>query len=85
MSLIEAAALGLPIVSTNVGGIPFLFEDRETALLVPPNNVDKMTKAVNTLLIDSCLAVSITKKARERMELYDWAKVKGMWLSLLRQ
>ena len=83
VSLIEAATLGLPIVSTNVGGIPFLFEDGHTALLVPPNNVDKMTTAVNTLLVDSCLVVSLTKKAREKMELYDWSKVKGSWLALL--
>ena len=39
VSVIEAMALGLIIVSTNVGGMPFLIKNKKNGLLVPPNNV----------------------------------------------
>jgi glycosyltransferase involved in cell wall biosynthesis len=83
VSLIEAAALGLPIVTTNVGGIPFLFDHNETALLVRPNRVEDFTKALNELLTNTFLSTSMTIKARERVEEFDWKKVKGWWLALL--
>ena len=83
VSLIEAAALGLPIVTTNIGGVPFLFDNIETALLVPPNNVEEFTKAINELLANASLVTTMTKKARKRVEEFDWKKVKGAWLALL--
>ena len=42
VSVIEAMALGLPIVSTNVGGIPFLISESKEGLLVPPQDVNSM-------------------------------------------
>jgi len=46
----EAFYLNVPVVATNVGGIPELISDNNTGLLVPPENPEKIADAVNDLL-----------------------------------
>lgn len=84
VSVIEAMALGLPVVSTNVGGIPFLLEDRVTALLVNDDDADAMAKAVSLLLSDDALRKTIIHNARIKAAEFDWDVVKNKWLSLLK-
>jgi glycosyltransferase involved in cell wall biosynthesis len=48
----EAFYLNVPVVATNVGGIPELIKDNETGMLVPSENPDKLADAVNELLFD---------------------------------
>jgi len=48
----EAFFLNVPVVATNVGGIPELIKDNETGILVPSENPDKLADAVNKLLSD---------------------------------
>jgi len=48
----EAFFLNIPVVATNVGGIPELITNNETGILVPPNNPEKLANAINDLLID---------------------------------
>lgn len=48
-SIIEAMCMGLPIISTRVGGIPSLIEDGVTGLLVPPSNVEALATALDRL------------------------------------
>ncbi len=82
VSLIEAAALGLPIVTTNVGGIPFLV-NQETSVLVPPNNADAFVNAITNLLEDTVKTERLSRKGRQAAELFDWEKVKKSWLALM--
>jgi len=49
----EAFYLNVPVVATNVGGIPELIKDNETGILVPSENTDKLADAVNELLSDT--------------------------------
>jgi len=83
VSIIEAMALGLPIVSTNVGGIPFLLEHTTNALLVNDNDAEGMVKAIDTLLKNPMLVQNISKNARNTSENYDWQKVKLIWNDLM--
>ena len=48
----EAFYLNVPVVATNVGGIPELIKDNETGILIPSENPDKLADAVNELLSD---------------------------------
>ena len=83
VSLIEAMALGLPIVSTNVGGIPYLISHEENGLLVESNNVESMMEAVAKLLEDQKMAERLSIAGRRKSEEFDWKKVKLKWLDLL--
>ncbi len=84
ISVMEAMALGLPVVSTDVGGIPFLLTDKENALLVPDNDDKTMTEAILDLLNDEIKANQLSKNARIFIEQMDWQVVKQSWISLLK-
>ena len=83
VSVIEAMALGLPVVSTNVGGLPYLITHEKEGLLVPPNDVCAMSEAIIRLIEDKNLKDSIVNNAREKVEQFDWEAVKPKWKSLL--
>ncbi|MEK8180212.1 glycosyltransferase family 4 protein [Flavobacterium buctense] len=83
ISVIEAMALGLPVVSTNVGGIPFLLEHNVNALLVSDNDIEGMTLQVNRLIEEADLAATIAKNAKETVAGFDWEVVKKQWIDLL--
>ncbi|MDB6027990.1 MAG: putative glycosyltransferase [Verrucomicrobiales bacterium] len=85
VSVIEAMACGLCVVSTDVGGIPFLLKNRHNALLVPPNDLNAMAGAVRNILIDHDLAKRLSENARTKAEDYDWAVVLPKWKSILGQ
>jgi glycosyltransferase involved in cell wall biosynthesis len=79
VSVIEAMATGLCVVSTNVGGLPDLVEHDRTGLLVPPNDPAAMADAVAQVLRDPLLAERLSGSARTWAEAYDWSAVLPMW------
>ncbi len=82
ISLLEAMACGLCIVSTNVGGIPYLLVDGHDALLVPPNNPEAMAAAVRRILTEPALAERLSRNARKKVESFDWSLILPQWESL---
>jgi len=62
--LIEAGALGIPVVATSVGGIPEVVQEGVTGLLVPPNNPQKLGEAIVKLLMHPDLALRMGQNAR---------------------
>ena len=84
VSVIEAMALGLPVVSTNVGGISYLLKNKENALLVNDNDAIAMTEAIKELYFNYDLANKISINARNYVENFDWNKVKYEWLKILK-
>ena len=83
VSVIEAMALGLPVVSTHVGGIPYLIEDNTDGLLVPPDNAGKFTEQIDRLIADKNLVLSLTQNARSKVNDFDWEILKHKWFNLL--
>lgn len=83
VSVVEAMALGLAVVSTNVGGLPFLISHNIDGILIKPNDVEAFKTAILKLKSDAALVQKITINAREKVEQFDWAVVKNQWISLL--
>lgn len=81
-SVLEAFAAGLPVVSTPTGDITAMVRDGETGLLVPPDDPAAMAKAVTVLLEDPERALAITRRARQQVEGYTWAKVREEWANV---
>jgi glycosyltransferase involved in cell wall biosynthesis len=65
---LEAMAMGKPVVSTNVGGIPEVVLDGVTGILVPPGNSKSLSHAIMRLLNDPRLRASMGRKGRKRVE-----------------
>ena len=82
VSLLEAMASGLCVVSTAVGGIPYLLSDHENALLVPSDDAAAMSKAVTELLTTPSLAKKLSAEGRSLVETFDWSIVLPQWLTL---
>lgn len=83
MSVIEAMALGLPIISTNAGGIPFLVEHTVEGLLSPVEDVPEMVSNIESVVMRPEKALLMTKNARRQVTAFDEAVVLQAWARLL--
>lgn len=82
VTVLEAMACGLCVVSTDVGGIPYLLEDGETALLVPPDAPEAMARAVDRLLTEPGLAARLSRQGRAMVERMGWDTLQPRWESV---
>lgn len=85
VSVIEAMALGMCIVSTSPGGIPYLLDDGSDALLVKPGDALDMTKKIVQILENKNLATKLSINARKKAEGFDWFSIKDKWIKLFSQ
>jgi len=83
-SLVEAAALGLPVISTDVGGIPHLFEHAVSARLVPKGDAQAMADEIENLLHDPNLAQSMIREAKRIPQAAKWEHLRTKWLEILK-
>jgi glycosyltransferase involved in cell wall biosynthesis len=85
ISVIEAMALGLPIVSTNVGGIPFLIADKKDGVLVKSGDAEEMSRAIVGLLASHDGAWELARNARKKVEAFAWDVVEEKWITLVKE
>jgi glycosyltransferase involved in cell wall biosynthesis len=80
LSLLEAFACGIPIVTTDVGGIPYIVADGINGMLVPPGDFALLAERAMQLLNDSALATQLIEQGRTECRKYSWDFVRGAWI-----
>ncbi len=71
-SIMDAQALGVPVVATHTGGVPELVEDGETGLLVPPRQPQQLAATIMRVLRDPALRERLQRQARALSPRYDY-------------
>jgi len=88
-ALVEAMALGLPVVASEVGGIPAVVADGETGRLVPPGEVDALASALIELGRDGALRVKLGAAGAARAEAFStgvaYAAMRAIYDELARE
>lgn len=84
VSVLEAMALGFPVVSTNVGGLSHLLEDKKDAVLINDNDATSMANAIIELTNNGDLAKILSHNARAKALRFDWNLLKENWKEILK-
>jgi glycosyltransferase involved in cell wall biosynthesis len=79
VAVLEACAMGMPVVTTAVGGIPDLLTDGETGLLVPDDDVDGMVNAITSLIQSPEMAERLSINGRQLAEKSSWEFIRPQW------
>lgn len=85
VAVLEACAMGLPVVATRVGGIADLLTDSKNALLVPAGDAEAMAGAVRRLIEDAGLTERLTAAGRELAMASTPERVLPRWFEVFRQ
>lgn len=83
-SIIECYASGVPIVTTNAGGIPYIVENEKTGLIVEIKDHEALAKAAIRLLEDQELAQRLIIGGRKYVQRFTWEQVREKWLAVYR-
>ena len=84
VSVLEAFASGMPVVSTEPEGIRYVVEHGRTGLLSAPGDASDLAQNVIRVLQDPQLADCLVSNARQELERYSWDVVRGQWLEAYR-
>ncbi len=82
VAVMEAAALGLTIVTTDAGELPYMWANGEDALVVPVGDANAMSLAIKRILTEPGLAEKLSRNARQKAEQYDWSAILPLWENL---
>jgi len=82
MSILEAFAIGIPVISSNVGGIPYLIKDNVTGFLVEKNHPEQIYEKVQLIINNPDKTKIIIENAKKEVLSFQWNNVKEILLGL---
>ncbi|MEN6290582.1 MAG: glycosyltransferase family 4 protein, partial [Methanobacterium sp.] len=81
--LLEAMACGIPVIGSDIGGIPDIIQDGVTGLLAPEKDVNGLSRSITTLIEDEDLRERIAFRGYDKVrEKFSWEKVAENYLSI---
>lgn len=83
VAVLEAASSGIPIISTKVGEIPLLWENKSDILIVPKLDESSFAEAIKETLAKPNLTKLRVGNARKKAEGFDWQIIESQWIKLL--
>lgn len=84
-AFVEAMAAGIPVIGTNVGGIPDVIEDGKNGLLIAPESVKAVAKALRRCMDSSALRETLVRGGFDRARSMDWDVVAPKMEALFRK
>lgn len=84
-SLIECYASGIPVITTEVGGIPYILENEKTGLMIPVNDHEAMAQAAFRILEDKELSARLIKNARDYCRIFTWQGARDEWMKIYKE
>ncbi|MCB1918307.1 MAG: glycosyltransferase [Rhodocyclaceae bacterium] len=85
ISILEALASGVPVVSTDAGGIPDMVENGVSAILVPVGDAEAMAVKAIAVLEDAATAGALRDEGLRRAKEFDWSIIRDRWLEIYRR
>lgn len=76
VSLLEAMNAGLLVISSRVGGVPYMIEDEKTGLLFDSDNADQLAERMLWAIAHPSESLAIVRRARQEVDRYQWTNVK---------
>lgn len=83
VAVMEAAACGIPIISSKIGEIPYLWKHETEIMIVDQPNGESFAQNAIRILSDHDLAQRLSLNARQKAEQFDWEVIRPRWIQLL--
>jgi len=83
VAVVEAAACGIPVVSSKVGEIPYIWTDQINILLVDSFTPESYASKIEMIFADQSLANTISRNARIKAETFSWEAIGPKWNKIL--
>lgn len=82
LSLFEAFACGIPVISTNVGGLPNFIQDKENGFLINSNDVDGLVSKIDFILNNPDAIMPVIEAAHATFLKFTWDRLRSQYFKL---